>query len=544
MDLSGLISRPVCEIDAALPAAFYFGGVVMEMEQGFDISSWQDSNYTPQKVDFETMKQHGEFVIIRQGYGMYTDEDFRDYWRDSKPSGLLRMVYHFLTWDVSPEGQAEKFFNDVKNDLPDNFRYTDAQGVAHDYAGWVADFEWWDVVPSNVLDILRRFMDRLCELILPLTGGKYPGIYTAPGFWGQYGSTDPYWSRYWLWSAQWRSTPPDVYKPWSYVTMWQNGTPPIGIQVGVESKDIDSDKFLGEKGKDDLFYFKNGGNMSSIYESFPTVLYMDENSVGVTAELMGKYDLIISKGVVGTAFFEKFVRVDLNLAQEAGKPILLWFEHWADLYVSYPPNRPDLWGGLAEDQEWKTVKRVLFSGSALRRVHGVIINASKTDETGRPGINIPDTWISQTAEYQLDLVNKGSGLPTFLYMDKNPLRVHPNSPHIIGLIDRVGISTYSAVPDANLVNGFPPSEAKPDLAYWGQKDWTFWLYDYTPATRTINGIFRGTKEMLYALLRFSDPGTEPPPPPPPPPVDETEARFKSIEDRLLKLETGNWKYQP
>lgn len=483
------------------------------MISGFDVSFWQDSNYTPGKVDFSKMAQHGKFVIIRQGQGLWTDEDFTDYWRDAKAAGLVRMAYHFFTWDVSPEQQADKFYNDLKDDPPDKIRFE-----GQEISGYWGDFEWWATVPSNALELYGRFADRMKELT-----GLWPGIYTAPGFWMSYGSNADVWAQMPLWLARWGASAPGNMEPWQRLgkkpAIWQWGTPAIGLEVGCESKEVDANWFMGSE--EELFWYKNGGEtMPSVYDNYAKVLYMDENSIGVTAEMIKAYDLVIAKGVIGESIVPKFITDDLNLAYAADKPVMMFVESHTDIYVSWV-TLPI----LESDPQWKYIKQAMYMANGTRRwIHGVMINCSQVNERGT-NITIPDTWIAKVADYMLDLVAKFSGLPTFLYMDRNPINAWPGSAHIVGLIDRRGISTYSAV--SNLVNGVPTSEVKPNLAYWGQKDWSVWLYKWNADTKTISGIYRGTKEALYAQLKFT-PGTpvEPPPVPDPdpepeePPVDE------------------------
>jgi lysozyme len=209
----------------------------MNYALGCDISAWQGD------VDFGMMKSAGaDFVIVKASQGSGTnyaksfiDNKFVRSWTMAKQTGLLRGAYHFLTWDVDPVIQADFFCNllmEDPGDLPP-----------------AADFEWWKTTPGNALDILRKFCERINTNIR-----KTPAIYTATGFWNQFGSSDEYWAQYPLWVASWGkndpSNPPSgpiMCKPWSTWTFWQTTSKGDGIKFGaVNSKQIDLNYFNGD----------------------------------------------------------------------------------------------------------------------------------------------------------------------------------------------------------------------------------------------------------------------------------------------------------
>lgn len=504
------------------------------MIQGFDISFWQG------KINFNIMKQHGQFVIIRQGQALFTDSMFRTYWLAAKDAGLVRMAYHFFTWAESPEAQAEKFVSDLSSAPPDRIRFE-----GREISGYWGDFEWWSTVPSNALELYGRFADRVKDLT-----GMYPGIYTARGFWMSYGSNNDIWAEMPLWSAEWNQslTKPTNFDPWKRlgknIVIWQNGTPAIGNQVGVESLEIDSSVFMGTSEE-----LQGEISMPNVYEGYAKSIYIDEKSTGITVDFLKNFDVVIAKGVSGQTFIPGF-HTWVQMAYDAGKPLIMFVEHRPDLYVSY--NTLPL---AQDDFQWKVIKQALYSGTQLRAIHGVMINASMTyeQETGK---TIPDVWISTTADHIINIVEKETGLPVMMYMDKNPINAHPGSAHIVGLIERRGISTYSAV--SNLVNGVPADGLKPSLAYWGTKDWDFWMYQYLVDTKTIASIYRGSKAALYSRLKYTsgDPGTPPPPPVVPDleqlktavanlmvAVNNITTSLASLAESVAKLEAGVWKYQ-
>jgi lysozyme len=198
----------------------------MSNAEGCDISVWQDDNSTPQKVDFQKMYAGGKrFVMIKSSQANWMDEDFLWNWKASKESGLLRGAYHFLTWDVDPKKQADFVLGLVREDPAE--------------LGVWADYEWWDTVPNNALQIVDTFCARIEQSL------NRCGIYTAPGFWQPYGSEDPKWIKRPLWIASWNDTSPKVFKPWTDWTFWQYTPKGDGIALGCESKQVDLDYFNG-----------------------------------------------------------------------------------------------------------------------------------------------------------------------------------------------------------------------------------------------------------------------------------------------------------
>lgn len=223
------------QIEWAVPAYVYCSYVKKDVESnpssyvlGIDISRWNDNNSTPQQCDFKKAKAAGaEFVFIKSSQANWQDEDILYNWKNAKSAGLLRGAYHFMTWDVKPETQVEFMWNLIKSDageLPP-----------------VIDFEWWgNKIPSNGIQMLWAFVVRLEAMC-----GRRPIIYTAPGWWTQYGASQD-WARYPLWQAQYNSKP-DPLLPWgTNWTFWQYTSNGDGLRFGCESKDVDLNYFNGD----------------------------------------------------------------------------------------------------------------------------------------------------------------------------------------------------------------------------------------------------------------------------------------------------------
>lgn len=194
---------------------------------GCDVSRWQDANSTPQKVNFERMRDAGaSFVFIKASQANWMDEDIVWNWNEAAAAGILRGAYHFLTWDTPATIQADHFCNLIDHDpgeLPP-----------------VCDYEWWGTIPATAYTILKKFVERV-EANLQ----RVPMIYTAPGFWQPYGTTALTWLHYPLWVAHWRVAVPLVPKPWGSWTFWQYTDKGDGLTYGTESLNVDIDYFNG-----------------------------------------------------------------------------------------------------------------------------------------------------------------------------------------------------------------------------------------------------------------------------------------------------------
>lgn len=210
--------------------------------RGIDVSRWQDNISTPQHVDFVRAKAAGvEFVFIKASQSIWQDRDILMNWENAHAAGLLRGAYHFLVWDVKPADQARFFCGLLKSDVGE--------------LPPVCDFEWWGTVPSTARQILWAFMQECEQLIC-----KKPLLYTAPGFWQPYGSSNVAWAQYDLWIADYGvnnpSTPksaPLVPTPWSTWRFWQYSSKGDGLAHGTESLNVDLNYFNGSL--DDLYAY-------------------------------------------------------------------------------------------------------------------------------------------------------------------------------------------------------------------------------------------------------------------------------------------------
>lgn len=210
--------------------------------EGFDVSLYQDDNTTPQGINFVQMKNWGaDFVIIRAGQNNWIDPDFVRNWADAKAAGIPRAAYWFYDPRRDPVSQAQAFCQLVANDPPEGRLWVDLE-FPKEYGGAYTSWTHW----RTMLEETKRI------------SGLRVGVYTANWWWSAQAVGDQaYFGQYALWVAQYTSNPDFVTlpRPWTSAIIWQDGTPAIGQEVGVESIEVDHNKFNGAA---DLFALEFG----------------------------------------------------------------------------------------------------------------------------------------------------------------------------------------------------------------------------------------------------------------------------------------------
>lgn len=201
---------------------------------GADISFYQDKPETPQRIDFDAMRNAGvSFVIIRAGQNTWSDALFADSWRRSK--GVLpRGSYWFYDSRAKPKDQAEKWRETVGDDLPE--------------CGVWMDFEEGYAGPYRSEDHLKEFAELVQDLF---PSSVEVGVYTAYYWWMGRVKDTKFWHQFALWAANYNVTKPLIPAPWSENewTFWQYTAKANGSAYGVESGSIDLNYFNGDEKK-------------------------------------------------------------------------------------------------------------------------------------------------------------------------------------------------------------------------------------------------------------------------------------------------------
>lgn len=183
---------------------------------GFDISKYQAV------TDFAKMRAYGSrFLILRASYGAKRDEMFDTF----APAAANEFggfgVYHFYDPIVSPYEQANTLLNTIEP-YKNKVRRV-----------WL-DLEFWWEGNYSAPQYWKILRDRV------RAAGYRDGWYTRATWWdgrvGAYAAdfaTDP------CWAAQYSTSLNLIPKGWTRAMIWQAGTPAIGYEAGVSSKEID-----------------------------------------------------------------------------------------------------------------------------------------------------------------------------------------------------------------------------------------------------------------------------------------------------------------
>lgn len=188
---------------------------------GFDTSQYSGV------VDFSVAKAAGDkFVIIKMLDGKFVSKYAEENYKGAKDNGFLIGGYQWLYKEnqVSPGGQA-RAFTDFLADHPVDIRPA-------------VDFEWspngkqYNVDTGDLYGWAQPFQD---------VYGKIPMIYSALGYWNQFGSSDPRWANYPLWTAQYRVGQPSMFAPFTQWKFWQFSA---NVQGSLHGFPLDGEKAI------------------------------------------------------------------------------------------------------------------------------------------------------------------------------------------------------------------------------------------------------------------------------------------------------------
>jgi GH25 family lysozyme M1 (1,4-beta-N-acetylmuramidase) len=207
-----------------------------------DLSTYQDSPLIVGHVNYRKMRDWGfRAVGIRAGIGSIADADFEINWNNSR--GILpRFTYFAHDPIVTPKEHANKYWNLIKSDR---------EGPCV-----------WDLekrgATGGAFALWRQWYDCLTEFqMLSGLSSDWIWIYTGHFFFEEFTMSATDAQRAWfkqfpLWLASYPQDPfhpnyADIKcpRPWSECVMLQSGTPAIGIEAGVESKDLDYNQWNG-----------------------------------------------------------------------------------------------------------------------------------------------------------------------------------------------------------------------------------------------------------------------------------------------------------
>lgn len=185
-----------------------------------DVSFWQGL------IDWRKMREKSRKVIIRAGQNLWRDIRFTYNWIEAGRVGMHRSVYFFYDGRVSPSAQLSTLKSALNGDIPLEI--------------WVD----WEHNYSGAHEGLRNVVAFMQAIEAEWGAGINVGLYT--GFYWFTENSNPIWnaaqykylSTHSLWLA-WYGGTPKIPAPWTAMRYHQFDTPAVGLEWGVETKEID-----------------------------------------------------------------------------------------------------------------------------------------------------------------------------------------------------------------------------------------------------------------------------------------------------------------
>lgn len=556
---------------------------------GLDVSVWQDANTTPQKINFQKMKDElVNFVYIRGAFGVTVDEDFADNWRAAKATGLLRGVYFFFDYRPGAPSAATqiefwmKLIKDDPGELPPALDFEQPNSS-------------WPELPARAvcLDVIWQF-DNAVKTKLGLSKSV---LYTNPALILARLNPAPDWlTEIPLWCANWYANAEYVLKdekgkwklPWKKWTFWQWGLGKgEGPKYGVESLDVDMDYFNGDL--EELRAFAGVSapmpedpqpepevpeeSPMSMYDSYPKGVMLT-NHKSDPAKIGGDFMLAyMGKGLTKYASFHDQVQA----AFDADKPLIAVYDN-DPLVMIQQYESLNLAKWKAEIADNYVIKQVLGpmiqAGGVNRRIHAVIITMNDIYEA--PGKISNSNWIYQTALALAYGVNTLYELPVYLSIDAEIAKVIPHgiddvfTTFLSKLVDfdeelqrgyegvAAGIGTYFNAPSVPVSGTWdaipvPPDSfneefrtAKRESGLGNAPRVHFWCYSTGRVTMPgVTGVaplymYMGSKDKLYRELNYTpasgeQPDPEPDPEPEPEPTPDSNSLVAALDRNTAML---------
>lgn len=196
-------------------------------------------------IDYQKMKQYFSATILKCGQRDYKDPAFEINWKRAKEANIPRSSYWFCDYRTKGKTQAQLYWSYIKKDMGEGFLSADFE--VGSWTGWKELY--------NFIEELQQLSSLPSDKIF-----IYTGYYYFMEFYPRGSAQQEWFSKYPLWIASYTSGNPEYVKIpplWKKAVLWQNGTPVIGYQTGVHSREIDHNIFNG--GKKDFEYFFNNG---------------------------------------------------------------------------------------------------------------------------------------------------------------------------------------------------------------------------------------------------------------------------------------------
>ena len=269
-------------------------------------------------------------------------------------------------------------------------------------------------------------------------------------------------------------------------------------------------------------------------------IYLNDDSVVVDAQaLRGKIDFVFADAGWGADRAERFTD-HIQTAADAGAMCIMYYKLDPESYVNSTFN-PDRWPDDAHDWQMQVVDRQLMSGTKMRSVQAIIIDATMT--MGRDGkTKVTDNWVRGIGQWFADKLWRRYHLPVYTYLTPDTVLAYGTSQVLPVWLANMGtVSTWTSAflanPQWEVVSDFdnwpiPADGNRPNSMY--TTHWDFWKYANTKfgvkGIATADGktpaipmwLYNGTRAKLFAD-NFATDSMIPvvtPPTPDDPPVDD------------------------
>jgi hypothetical protein len=188
-----------------------------------DIASHQKDPRDIMHLDFSKMYHAGaRGLLFRASCNMTPDLQLQLDYEHALKHELAVLHYHYLYWYNTPAEQMKTYLNYVK-----------PLGLTSAY-----ELDYEEKTGKYPRTKPAQWLTECVKIIFGETG-KYPAIYTSPGYWQSYASKDPIILNCELHLAHWNTVKPIIPAPWTKYMMLQCAVKNEGRIYGVQTDTID-----------------------------------------------------------------------------------------------------------------------------------------------------------------------------------------------------------------------------------------------------------------------------------------------------------------
>jgi GH25 family lysozyme M1 (1,4-beta-N-acetylmuramidase) len=191
--------------------------------------------YSQNRFDFLTEKQNGVIgIIFKGGQGEWPDVPrvHPEWFAQCEAAGLAWGVYWLVDGRYSPERHKAAIYRMFPNGFGKLGLWLDCEKPVLSMTE--ADYRKLPYAFHPPIESIARGVEREC--------GKLPGIYTSPGAWrlifgGAPADIQKWFATMPLWTAQYKTSRPDLYGAWERWTFWQyQESPDYSIYNGTDDE--------------------------------------------------------------------------------------------------------------------------------------------------------------------------------------------------------------------------------------------------------------------------------------------------------------------